>query len=399
MTGTADESTLRVVSEKLVLKQPLVIRISPNRKNIRFSVKKNKKEHLLAELDWLIEHIKANGESTPKCIIFCNTMNEIACVTNYVMLKLGKEAYSPPLPRQPSNCLVGIYHSTSWAHSKERIINSFKGNGKTRVVISSSALSMGVNFPDVRYIINWGPARNLLDQHQEIGRAGRDGISSYSLIIYHGQQLSQCEEGIKHFVKADGCLRVAAYKHFDEKIAPLKPSHSCCSYCSSLCKCSGDKCSTEIPLFERENSAQLPQRNYLTRPVSDEDKSDLKGALAELQEMMARTNKYCGRGFSSQLVNDVIQNCVQIFAVGDIIQTCPVFCIDHALQILEVVQEIFLDIPNFDESMEMLQQANFSLDSSKDCCLPDDFWSVELDDDVCYDSGDDELPHDEPIAL
>lgn len=150
LTGTADESTLRVVSEKLVLKQPLVIRISPNRKNIRFSVKKNKKEHLLAELDWLIEHIKANGESTPKCIIFCNTMNEIACVTNYVMLKLGKEAYLPPLPRQPSNCLVGIYHSTSWAHSKERIINSFKGNGKTRVVISSSALSMGVNFPDVR---------------------------------------------------------------------------------------------------------------------------------------------------------------------------------------------------------------------------------------------------------
>ena len=96
---------------------------------------------------------------------------------------------------------------------------------------------MGVNFPDVRYIINWGPARNLLDQHQEIGRAGRDGKNSYSLIVYHGQQLSQCEVSIKRFVKTDGCLRVAAYKEFDENIELLKPNHNCCSYCSYLCRC------------------------------------------------------------------------------------------------------------------------------------------------------------------
>lgn len=79
LTGTADKNTLTVVSNKLVLKQPLVLRISPNRKNIRFSVKKNKKEHLLSELDWLTTCIKENGDSTPKTIIFCNTMNEIAC--------------------------------------------------------------------------------------------------------------------------------------------------------------------------------------------------------------------------------------------------------------------------------------------------------------------------------
>lgn len=31
--------------------------------------------------------------------------------------------------------------------------------------------SIGVNFPDLRYIVNWGPARNLLDQLQQSGRA------------------------------------------------------------------------------------------------------------------------------------------------------------------------------------------------------------------------------------
>lgn len=48
---------------------------------------------------------------------------------------------------------------------------------------------MGVNFLDIWYIVNWGPARSLLDQHQEAGRAGRDGLPSHVLIIYHGQQL------------------------------------------------------------------------------------------------------------------------------------------------------------------------------------------------------------------
>ena len=49
---------------------------------------------------------------------------------------------------------------------------------------------MGVNFPDTRYVINWGPARNLLDHHQEAGRAGRDGHQSDNIIIYQGQQLT-----------------------------------------------------------------------------------------------------------------------------------------------------------------------------------------------------------------
>lgn len=71
-------------------------------------------------------------------------------------------------------------------------MESLKGDGRIRVVVASSALSMGVNFPDVRYVINWGPARNLLDQLQEAGRAGRDGIQSHNIIIYHGQQLIHC---------------------------------------------------------------------------------------------------------------------------------------------------------------------------------------------------------------
>ena len=74
--------------------------------------------------------------------------------------------------------------------------------------MASTVLSMGVTFGDIRYVINWGPARNFLDQLQEAGRAGRDGLRVHIIIVYHGQQLSQCEQEIKYFVqiKARGAI-------------------------------------------------------------------------------------------------------------------------------------------------------------------------------------------------
>lgn len=61
---------------------------------------------------------------------------------------------------------------------------------------------MGVNFPDVCYIINFGRARTILDQHQQAGRAGRDGKLAHVIVIYHGQQVGPCEKEVKDFIRA-----------------------------------------------------------------------------------------------------------------------------------------------------------------------------------------------------
>ena len=62
-------------------------------------------------------------------------------------------------------------------------MEQFKYCGVKRVIIATTALCMGVNFPDVWFIINWGPARSILDQHQEAGRAGRDGKRAHVAVI------------------------------------------------------------------------------------------------------------------------------------------------------------------------------------------------------------------------
>ena len=60
----------------------------------------------------------------------------------------------------------------------------FTGIGVTRIVVSTTALCMGVNIPDVCYIIIWEAARGILDLYQE---AGRDSLQSHLIVIYQGQ--------------------------------------------------------------------------------------------------------------------------------------------------------------------------------------------------------------------
>lgn len=73
------------------------------------------------------------------------------------------------------------------AKMQEPCLCLFKGIGVTPIVVSTAALCMGVNIPDVCYIIIRGAARSILDLYQEAGRAGRDRLQSHLIVIYHGQ--------------------------------------------------------------------------------------------------------------------------------------------------------------------------------------------------------------------
>ncbi|CAB3977906.1 Hypothetical predicted protein [Paramuricea clavata] len=108
-------------------------------------------------------------------------MTQRAIITHLSLcnpVKLGKYAYDPQDCQVPENCLIGIYYSLTPQKYKDRIVQSFKGDGGKRIAVTTTALSVGVNFPDVRYIVHWGPPRDLLDYHQKSGHAGRDGLTA-----------------------------------------------------------------------------------------------------------------------------------------------------------------------------------------------------------------------------
>ena len=113
--------------------------------------------------------------------------------------------------------------------------------------------------------------------------------------------------------------------------------------------------------------ADLPKEavNKRTRDVTTSDRHDLRDALKEVVssiEMQMQglsidnTSSHC---FSEQLINDVVSKCTDIFTVEDVLDNFPVFSVGDAFQILEIMQEIFLDIPNLEEML-----ASFSFSSS-----------------------------------
>ena len=117
----------------------------------------------------------------------------------------------------------------TWATTRKT--SDLKGDSCEKIIIASTALSMGVNFPNVCHVINWGPPRTLIDYHKETERAGRHTI------IYHGSQAAHCKDDVKQFVYAESCYRVASLKPFFPKVIQIKPPRDCCSNCFHNCKC------------------------------------------------------------------------------------------------------------------------------------------------------------------
>ena len=114
---------------------------------------------------------------------------------------------------------------------------------KVRVVFATVAMGMGVDIQAIQTVIHVEPPRTVREYFQETGRAGRDGKLAHAVLYYNNRDIAKNREGmsdnIRNFCRLeDGCLRKFLLGCLDAKVPDTKgPSHLCCSYCESVCKC------------------------------------------------------------------------------------------------------------------------------------------------------------------
>ena len=265
-------------------------------------------------------------------------------------MRLGNDAYIEGEEAFCDRCLLSVYYSATPDSAKARVTNSFTGHGSTSVVVASTSLSMGVDFPHVRYIIHFGPGRTLADHLQQAGRAGRDTQPAHSIIMYLGKHLVQCEGPIRHMVKKKECIRKLLLCHFTDDDVSLSPMHDCCNRCHALCKCGGDTCTKMSYPFDKL-SAVVKEVEQI-REVYEDDKTCLRNALGEIKQSLniySRTTFFDSsgvlcHGFSDSIINSIVNNCHKIFTLADLLENGFISSLQIAVTVLEVFSEIFEDV-------------------------------------------------------
>jgi len=120
------------------------------------------------------------------------------------------------------------YHAGLTAGTRRAVLGAFLRD-RVPVVVATSAFGMGIDKPDVRRVVHWGPPHTLEAYYQEAGRAGRDGARAECTILWRPEDLAwgRTAPELRRYVTARACRRRLLLAYFGE------PSRHCsgCDVC------------------------------------------------------------------------------------------------------------------------------------------------------------------------
>ena len=131
------------------------------------------------------------------------------------------------------------------------------------------------------------------------------------MIVYHGNQLSQCDKAVKTFCKTDTCIRKALFEEY-AAVESLTCLYDCCSDCEKKCLCGGGECKREA--FPLQSKCTITTQ----RTVNAEDRNVLHEALTELQSnlngpTLSLFGSSSAHGFSTELIKSFWQKLPRYF--------------------------------------------------------------------------------------
>lgn len=230
LTATATEQVKKDIIKNLGLKKPEIFTTSFDRKNIFLEVQP-KKSGESQVIDFLKNHKDESG------IIYCTSRRQV----DELFVSLKKKGYSV------LNYHAGLPDDVRGEHQQLFI------EDKVKIIVATAAFGMGIDKPNVRFVINFDLPKSIEEYYQEIGRAGRDGQPAWALLLYTYADVhkiryfftdmadpTKAEMKLKsmvNFASGNSCRRKALLNYFGEKYEATTGESDgswCCDICSNL---------------------------------------------------------------------------------------------------------------------------------------------------------------------
>ncbi|MEC8207574.1 MAG: RecQ family ATP-dependent DNA helicase, partial [Pseudomonadota bacterium] len=212
LTATADKATRYDIIEQLQLNQPYVHTGSFDRPNIRYTIEEKFKP-MVQLLRYLKEQQNQSG------IIYCTSRKRVDDVAE----KLADAGFN-----------AAAYHA-GMSNEQRQFVQSGFARDDIQIVVATVAFGMGINKPNVRFVVHYDIPKSIEAYYQETGRAGRDGLAAEAIMYFdpadigrvrrffediEDEQRRRVEEqrfnAMASFAEAQTCRRQILLNYFSE---------------------------------------------------------------------------------------------------------------------------------------------------------------------------------------
>ena len=173
LTATATPDVVDDIQEKLEFKTKNVVRRSFERRNLIYNVSQTNNK-----LNRIEAFLKSNSGSG---IIYCATRRKV----KELFLKLNEKGYS-----------VDYYHA-GLTFEERRAKQASWTNNETQIIIATNAFGMGIDKPDVRFVLHHDIPQSLEAYFQEAGRGGRDEKKAIAHLFFQTEDINDLKEKLE----------------------------------------------------------------------------------------------------------------------------------------------------------------------------------------------------------
>ncbi|GAB2230239.1 hypothetical protein Droror1_Dr00014497 [Drosera rotundifolia] len=286
LTATATRKVQIDLIEMLHIPKCVKFVTSVNRPNLFYMVREKSSVGKIV-LDEIAEFITQSYPKNESGIVYCFSRKECEQVAKDLCERGVKADH---------------YHADMDAKDRERVHTRWS-NGKLQVIVGTVAFGMGINKPDVRFVIHHSLSKSMETYYQESGRAGRDGLPAEcllyyrpadvprqsSMVFYENSGLQNLYDIVRYSQSRRECRRASFFKHFAE---PLQD-------CNGMC----DNCAISAEVKEVDASRHAKAMISL---LQDTHASDQRLTMLQLVDKMKAKNKDIGQNLKKEEVEKLV---------------------------------------------------------------------------------------------